>query len=125
MSHRAIDWTHDVATTVGVVTATACDSIPIPDGANATLEITLQGRETTTGEHAAWKAFHSLKKVGGKLELVGTLVELITMAHGSDVALASAAPSLVVVDDSLVRLVVAGVAGKTIEWFADIRVRLN
>lgn len=127
MSARVIGWVSGVATTALATTATVCTSSEdIPDGATATLECWLQGRETTTGAVAFCHFVQTIKRVTGSgvLTIVGNIVSLVTMVAGSEAALAAAVPSI---DASgfRPRMQVLGVALTNIEWFGDMRIRIN
>lgn len=124
MSKKIIDWKSGVVSTSGAALATVCDSDTIPDGATATVECHLQGRETTTGEVASCVIHHRAKRVSGTTSLIGTLTSLLTMATGSDAGLATSVPEVVISSNKL-RLQVTGVALKNVEWFGDMRVRVN
>lgn len=124
MSLRIIDWKSGVATTAGAATSTICDSDVIPTNATVTVSVYLQGRETTTGAMASTSFEARGARVAGSLALVGSAIALVTMAAGSDAALATAAAS-VVLNGNALRLQVVGVAATNVEWFGDMRVRVN
>lgn len=123
MSQKTIDWKTGVVSTVGATTSTVCDTDAIPTGANVTVDGFLQGRDAA-GLMASTYIHHRGSNVGGVLGLIGTLTSLVTFATGSDAVLATAVAAIVVTGTQL-RLQVTGVATKTIEWFGDLRVRIN
>lgn len=128
MSQRIIDWKSGVATTVNasVVTVTATDVIP--DGTTVTLDIFLQGRETTSltnfGEIASTHFIVQATRIAGVLSLVGTPTVVVSFAQGSNAALAGASAAVDVSANTL-RLRATGVVGFTLEWFGDMRPRIN
>ena len=125
MSVRIIDWKSGVATTTDAATpATICESDNIPTGATATVDVYIQGRDAA-GNIASTSFQHRARNVGGTLTLVGSITNLVTMALGSDAALSTAAASITSVAGPKLRLQVNGVVATTIEWFGDVRVRVN
>lgn len=124
MSRRVIDWKAGVATTVGAASAILCETDDLPDGAGATFEIHLQGRELATGDVATAVFQHRARRVAGVLSLVGNLTALLGFAAGSDAALAACAAALLVVGQR-VRLQATGVVLTNVEWFGDMRIRIN
>lgn len=125
MSRRIIDWKTGVVSTVGAVLGVVCDSDVIPEGSTVTVDCFIQGRETTTGALASASFQHRAQfPVAGALTLVGVLFQLLTIALGSDIALAGAVPAIVL-SGGRMRLQVTGVAATTIEWFGDMKIRVN
>lgn len=124
MSVRAIDWKTGVVSTTGATTVTVCQSDVIPDGSVVTVKYVLNGRETTTGDIASANGEMRFKRVAGILTAVGALVQLTTIALGSDAALLAA---VVAVDASgtNIRLRATGVAALTVEWFGSLRIYIN
>lgn len=124
MSQRTIGWKSGVVQTVGAVAATVCATDTIPDGSTVHLKCYLQGRETTTGDIASTVFTHRARRVAGVLTLVGVPTVLQSFAAGSDAAIAGATAAVVLVGNTLA-LQPTGVAATTIEWFGDMRVRIN
>jgi hypothetical protein len=106
-----------VAQTSGAAAASIAETSDIPDGAGISLSISCVGRETTTGEVARYKGEQGAKRVSGTASLVGNLLAVLTMANGSDAALALCSVA-VVQGSNANRYAVqcTGVANKTIEW---------
>lgn len=75
------------------------------------------------GNMAEAQGTQRVKRVSGTLSAVGSLVDLITMIVGSDVALNTSAYRINISGD-VIQLQVKGVAATTIEWMgsADIMV---
>jgi hypothetical protein len=121
---KPIDWKAGTVQTVGATVATVTQTDVIPDNSSVTLEVYLQGRETTTGDIASTMFLMRARRVAGVLTLVNVETVLETFATGSDAALV-AATAVIDVSANTLRLRVTGVAATTIEWDGDMRVRIN
>lgn len=124
MSQRINDWKTGVVTTASNVAVGIVTSDTIPDGSTAEVEMSLVGRNTATGEGARCRATTTVKRVGGVLSAVGSLVELVTFAAASEGTLVGCVPSFAVVGNTIQGRV-AGILATNIEWFGNMWIRIN
>lgn len=110
--------------TVGTATSTIATTDNIPTGSVFRCSGWLLGRDTTSGEIAHALVSQQGKVVAGVLSLTGTIVSLVSMATGSEAALAGAVPAFAV-SGTTIQLTVTGVLAKTIEWSGMISFEVN
>ena len=122
MSLRIIDWKSGVVTTIDATTGVVCSSDPLANSSTVTFEVNVEARDIATGEIASTTFLHRARTAAGVTTLVGAPTVLVTFAQGSDAALAAALATLVPIAN-VVQLQVTGVAGRTLEWFGDVRIR--
>lgn len=94
-------------------------------------DIFLVGKALTTtpgspfmGDTAFAKAIHRGKRYSGTLSLVGSIVNILTFATGSDTALTTCSLQIIV-SGSTVILQVKGITAKTIEWYGGFTIIQN
>ena len=124
MNERTIDWKSGEVQTTGAVTVTVCSSDVIPDSTSVMVDCSLEGRSAVSGEMASSRFCFQAKRVAGVLTMTGAQVDIVTFASGSDAALAGCTAT-VDSNTNQLRLRVTGVAANTIDWFGDMRVRIN
>jgi hypothetical protein len=112
------------AQTIGATTVTVCASDVIPDSSTVTLEVSLQGREATSGDIASTTFLMRARRVAGTLSLVGVETVLVSFALGSDAAI-NTATAVIDVSANTLRVRATGVAATVIDWAADMKVRIN
>lgn len=121
---KIIDIASGTANTTDGVTVTTVCTFTVPLNSNIMLSASLVGKETTTGDIATAKVDHRAKRAGGGASMVGSAVDQVTFAAGSDAAL-NASVITIDVSGNDVRLRVTGVAATTIDWFGTLIVHVN
>lgn len=129
-----IHWVNGTASTAGATAATVASFDLSSAGASPTgvafdncsveVEATLTGYVTsgTAGAIATRKLTRAVKRVSGTVSTVGALTNLTALL--SDAALALVALDIDV-SGNVIRLRATGVAGETITWFGDMKIRIN
>lgn len=109
------------AQSVGATVAPLC-SFDLPNDSIAFVEVVLVGRDTGNGDGYAAKRVAAFKQVGGTGALLGNQSD--TVAPVASQALAAASFSLSIANATL-SVSATGVAGRTIDWYAIMKVQLN
>lgn len=120
MSLRIIDWVSNVVVTTDA-TPTTIATFNVPAGCAASFVAEITGRNTATGATVVAARRVGAKNVGGVVSLVGTVLSVMDSV---DTALATVLITMDVSGTS-VRVRATGLIATSIEWFVDIRVRLN
>lgn len=122
MSLRTIDWVSNVVTTTDA-TPTTLASVVVPTGCAASFVAEITGRNTATGATVVAARRVGAKNVGGVVSLVGTVLSVMDSV---DAALATVLITMDLdVSGTSVCVRATGLIATSIEWFVDIRVRLN
>lgn len=119
-SLRTYDVVTGTGTTTGAVTSTLV-TWTVPSGASVTFDMTVTGRETTSGDTVSRRMAGAAKSVTGVAALVGTLTSLLS---ATDATLIGATASVTNSAGTLIGTV-TGVALRTIVWEMNINVQIN
>ena len=113
--------TTDDSTWVSVATYT----VPV-DASIRLTEIFALGKTTngTVGQIAYGEAVHRAKRVSGSLQLVGSIVFIMTFNTGSDSAINTCSMQMIVSGNDLI-LQVKGFLSRNIDWYGGFTVTLN
>lgn len=120
MGKKTIDWVSGEVTTTDA-TSTVLLSYPIPAGTACMFSAYVIGRNTATGDIITANREAAAKNVSGTSTLIGSVQSLVTL-NDTTMALAT-----VTIDVSAgnARVIVTGLAATSIEWFGDMRPRVN
>jgi hypothetical protein len=121
---RIIDKKSGITTTTDAATAATVCAYTVPTNSNVMMEIVLVGKDSGTGDVATAKAEHRAKRAGGSPSLVGSVVNLVTFALGSDASLSTCVLTIDIYGND-VRIRVNGVIATTIEWFGSVIIYVN
>lgn len=114
---KGVSSTTDGTTWVTIATYT------LTSNATAQIETWLVGKDST-GKVASAKSVQAFERIGGVAVLVGSLVDLLTFAAGSNALLTSCACRINLSGDDI-QLQVKGITLTTIEWMGKIEIRIN
>lgn len=109
------------AQSVGAVQAALC-VFDLPNDSIAFVEVVIVGRDTGNGDGYAAKRVAAFKQVAGTGALIGNQSD--TAAPVASQALTAASFTLSISGATL-SVNAAGVAGRTIDWYAIMKVQLN
>ena len=110
------------STTDGTTWVTVA-SYPLSTNATTMLETWLVGKDST-GKVATNKSVQGLERISGTNTLIGSIVDILTFALGSNAALVTCASRLNISGDNI-QLQVKGVAATTIEWMGGFEIKIN
>lgn len=77
-----------------------------------------------SGNTASANGVHRGKRVSGTITLIGSLVDIVTILAGSDVAL-NTSSYRININGNDIQLQVRGVAATTIEWFGGFDIKIH
>lgn len=111
-----------VQTTDGT-TWTTISSYTLSTNATVSIKTWLLGKDST-GKVAVSEGIQSLERIAGTPTLIGSVVELLTFALGSNATLTTCAQRLNLSGD-IIQLQVKGVAATTIDWQGKMDLFIN
>lgn len=109
--------------TTDAVTWTTIASYTLATNATVQIETWLIGKDST-GKVASAKGVQSLERISGTPALIGSIVDLLGFAAGSNALLTTAAHRINLSGNDI-QLQVKGVAATTIEWMGRLELRIN
>lgn len=112
-----------VTSTTDGTTWTTVATYTLTTNATIQIEVWLVGKDST-GKVATAKSIQSLERIGGASTLIGSIVDLLTFAAGSNALLTTSSLRINLSGDDI-QLQVRGVAATTIEWMGRMELRIN
>jgi len=111
------------AQTTDGTTWTTVATYTLATNATAIIETWVVGKDTT-GKVATARSVQGLERISGTNTLIGTIVNLLTFAAGSNAALVTCASRLNISGNDI-QFQVTGVAATTIDWMGGFDIKIN